>query len=325
MITRRWIVGTASGLVAAIAGAGSAPVLAEVPDGGAFVAVVAVVPETVANAANVPTKSSGIHAIDATVAGTNVVVPVDAVDGISLSSETSTVSIGLPFATQANNARVEQTGVVSYNNNNGSTTVPVLTADGNIQINTVIESASAPTRYEYPIDIPAGGTVVQSKEDDSVVVFDASGEVIMTVAAPWAKDARGNSVPTRYEVVNDVLTQVVDHSHSFIYPIIADPYVGNGVFYSSAWISNTARGYIVNAVPTAEGRRLNAVNVLGTHLRQLKKILGSQSSKVTPTIREQFYCHVVGNFLEPGTYNMESWRPYKDWGWQLNPWDRCNP
>jgi len=294
------------------------------PDDGAFVAVVAVVPETVANAANVPTKSSGVNAIDATVAGANVVLPVDTVSEISLSSETGTVSIGLPFATQASNARVEQTGVVSYNNN-GSTTVPVLTADGNIQINTVIESTGAPTRYEYPIDIPAGGTVVHSKEDGSVVVFDASDEVIMTVAAPWAKDARGNSVPTRYEVVNDVLTQVVDHNDSFVCPIIADPYVGNGVFYSSAWITNTARGYTVNAVPTAEGRRLNTTNVLGTHLRQLKKILGSQSSKVAPTICEQFYCHVVGNFLEPGTYNMESWRPYKDWGWQLNPWECCNP
>ncbi|PDQ35146.1 MAG: hypothetical protein B5766_07450 [Candidatus Lumbricidophila eiseniae] len=295
------------------------------PDAGAFVTVVAVVPETVANAVNVPTKSSGVNAIDATVAGTNVVVPVDAVSEISLSSGTGTVSIGLPFATQASNARVEQTGVVSYNNNNGPTTVPLLTADGNTQINTVIESIGTPTRYEYPIDIPAGGTVVHSKEDGSVVVFDASDEVIMTVAVPWAKDARGNSAPTRYEVVNDVLTQVVDHNDSFVCPIIADPYVGNGVFYSSAWITNTARGCTVNAVPAAKGRRLNAVNVLGTHLRQLKKILGSQSSKVTPTIREQFYCHVVGNFLEPGTCNMESWRPYKDRGWQLNSWERCNP
>src|SRR6218665_4126109 len=101
------------------------------PDAGAFVTVVAVVPETVANAVNVPTKRSGVNAIDATVAGTNVVVPVDAVCEISLSSGTGTVSIGLPFATQASNARVEQTGVVSYNKNNGPTHVPLLTADGN--------------------------------------------------------------------------------------------------------------------------------------------------------------------------------------------------
>jgi hypothetical protein len=94
-----WAAGTALGLAIAVAGVGSVPAVAETDD--TFGAVAVATPETVADAANVPTTSVGENAIDATVSGLDVTVPVNAADGISVTGETRTVSIGLPFASKS--------------------------------------------------------------------------------------------------------------------------------------------------------------------------------------------------------------------------------
>lgn len=54
--------------------------------------------------------------------------------------------------------------MVSYDNNNGSLTVPVVQKDGSVQVNTVIESPSAPTRYAYPVELPDGASVQEPVE-----------------------------------------------------------------------------------------------------------------------------------------------------------------
>lgn len=45
-----------------------------------------------------------------------------------------------------------------------------------------------------------------------------------TIDPAWARDAAGRSVPTRYEINGNVLTQIVDRrAGDFAYPIVADP------------------------------------------------------------------------------------------------------
>ena len=41
--------------------------------------------------------------------------------------------------------------------------------------------------------------------------------------APWAADAAGVSVPTRYEVRGDTVVQVVDFTQAHAFPVVADP------------------------------------------------------------------------------------------------------
>ncbi|GAA2046787.1 hypothetical protein [Leifsonia soli] len=187
-------------------------------------AVAAASPDTVANAASVPTTDTGTDAVAAAIAGTDVTVPVDPAAGISLGSGSQVVSIGLPFARNAGDASVQKSGVVSYDNNNGSTTVPVVQRDGNVQINTVIEDASAPKRYDYPISVPAGQHL-QLNEDGSASVVTPDGVPSLAVAAPWAKDANGNAVLTHYEVQGSALTQVIDFAATTVFPVVADPSV----------------------------------------------------------------------------------------------------
>lgn len=187
-------------------------------------------PATFADAANVATADGGQFAIDAELPSTLISVPVDPAAGIVTTSPHSDMSltIGLPFAGEASSAEVEGSGVVSYNNQNGSTTVPVVKEDGTVQINTIIENSDAPTRYDYPLSLPEGATIV-SDEAGGYVISDEA-QIIATIAAPWAKDANGVDVPTTYELNGTTLTQVVEHRGAGVaYPVVADP------TYTSLW------------------------------------------------------------------------------------------
>lgn len=87
-----------------------------------------------------------------------------------------------------------------------------------------IDSAAAPNEYVFKLDLPAGGQLVEL-EDGGVAVSNADGELLATFTPPWAKDANGTAVPTRYEVRGNTLVQHVDHSSSAVaYPVVADPF-----------------------------------------------------------------------------------------------------
>ncbi|MBX0301840.1 hypothetical protein K2F54_17895 [Cryobacterium sp. 1639] len=183
-------------------------------------------PSTLEDVASVATTGSGQLAIDAQLPSTLISVPVDPAVGIVSQSPHSEASftIGLPFSDEASAAVVEATGIVSYDNQNGSTTVPVVKADGSVQINTVIEGADAPTRYDYPLSLPEGATIVEDGTG-GFVISDAT-QIIAAIAAPWAKDANGVDVATHYELTGTTLTQVVEHTAAGVaYPVVADPQV----------------------------------------------------------------------------------------------------
>jgi hypothetical protein len=315
---------TCAVVVAAIAIVSGGTVPAAADDGGqdALAAIAAATPETVDAAALVATGSGEENAIDATLAGIDVTVPVNPADGITLASQKSSVSIELPFAEDASDAAVQRPGVVAYDNRNGSTTVPVVLSDGSVQINTVIEHADAPTRYTYEIDLPDGAAIEQAGK--GLIFLDRSGSSLGGLAPAWAKDATGRDVPTRYDVNGTTITQVIEHAMGDSYPVVGDPWLGVDLI-ARASVSSHPKGYIVNVDPTAWGRTFSSPTTLGAHEAELRAKLGSNAPKVTSTIREQFNCHIVGNVFEPGTYNMESWQRYMDWGTQLNLRYQCNP
>lgn len=200
---------------------GGGPAMAVSKSDDPMGAVEAATPSTANNAALVSTTNAGENAIDATVAGADVVVPVDPASGIDLLTKSGSISVSLPYAGGADSAVVEKSGVVSYDNQNGSTSVPVVTKDGSVQINTVIATPSAPTRYSYDLTIPDGGQIVAA--DEAYFIVNADGESAAFIEAPWAKDANGASVPTHYELDGTTLTQVVDFSTTTAFPVVADP------------------------------------------------------------------------------------------------------
>jgi hypothetical protein len=297
-----WAAGTALGLAIAVAGVGSVPAVAETDD--TFGAVAVATPETVADAANVPTTSVGENAIDATVSGLDVTVPVNAADGISVTGETRTVSIGLPFASKSEEAVVEHQGVVSYDNNNGSTTLPIVQNDGSVQINTIIDNESAPTEYAYPVSVPFGGKL--QIEQGGVSVLDADGGWIAGFLPAWAKDAKGVPVATHYEVRAETLVQVVEHRGSTVqYPVVADPWLGVNLISHWWWTGAGSSRAVHIAVTPMMGVVTEAI-AAQFGWDEASSGIGSEIRKAT--YEQQFKCHALGKvaiFFDPGNWDLE--------------------
>ncbi|MGV0153186.1 hypothetical protein ACSW29_07600 [Rhodococcus sp. GB-02] len=75
-----------------------------------------------------------------------------------------------------------------------------------------------------PVTVPPGGRM-SVNPDGTVTVFDADGNPVSTIDAPWAYDANGTPIPTHYEIRDGQLVQVVDTAgiENVLYPILADP------------------------------------------------------------------------------------------------------
>jgi hypothetical protein len=114
----------------------------------------------------------------------------------------------------------------------GADTVVAVQGTDGLRALVHIDSAQAPERFDFPI----GGDVASLRLTASggVDALNGEGEVIATASAPWAVDANGADVPTRYEINGTTLTQVVEHRDgNYAYGIVADPCFT--CFLSTAW------------------------------------------------------------------------------------------
>ncbi|MFC9505670.1 DUF4258 domain-containing protein [Streptomyces sp. NPDC057002] len=84
-----------------------------------------------------------------------------------------------------------------------------------------LKDADAPTEYRFPLGLPADATT-EVLEDGSILVSRGE-EYLGTFDAPWAKDARGEAVPTEYRVEDGALIQTVRPGPGTAFPVVADP------------------------------------------------------------------------------------------------------
>ena len=140
--------------------------------------------------------------------------------GVTTTSAGQSITIGLPSTAPS---VVTATGTAAFDNNDNSVVVPVLKTNGSVQVVTVSANANAPTRYAYPVTLQKG-QALKLIPSGQVVLFDAAGNPLGMMTAPWALDATSNPVPTRYEITGNVVTQVVDlHAPGIVFPVVADP------------------------------------------------------------------------------------------------------
>jgi hypothetical protein len=295
--------------------------------------------DVLADVAQVPTTDTGATAVDVSLDGTDVVVPTDPSDPLTLDSSTlgTSVEVTLPFAEQADAAEVESPGIVSYDNGNGTTTVPVVKEDGALQITTVIADRDAPSRFDYVVSLDEGSQMVIDGEG-VVQILDPAGAMTAGFAPAWAKDANGVDVPTHYEVAGSTLTQVVDHSWpDLVYPVVADPFLGINLL-AGVW-KNRPGGYSYGngnqwstrlspwgmAVWTGAGSPFGAA--YGNSVVRTKgwdEFVSRGGSSLT-TVRQQYECHVVFGYavwLAGFWWDFETARPTNS-RWLTNP-QRCN-
>ncbi|MEV7601346.1 hypothetical protein AB0O91_28665 [Kitasatospora sp. NPDC089797] len=135
-----------------------------------------------------------------------------------------TVSIDLPDTRDVPGVRAGR-GTTVYVGAAPATDLAVQATDGGgIRALTVLKDATAPREYRYGIGLPEGARLVPL-DGGAVAAVAADGRTVLGgFAAPWAEDADGRTVPTRYRVEGDTLVQTVDVGPGTAFPVTADPW-----------------------------------------------------------------------------------------------------
>lgn len=154
-------------------------------------------------------------------------------------------------------------GNVVYTSAGPVDTVVQPTADGGSRTLNILKNSTAPKTYATTFRIPAGMYAV-THDDGSVSLYSAGDdaadkapaqEAAAFFDAPWAKDARGDDVPTSYRVVGDQLVQSVEFSATSAFPIVIDP-----GFWSTTWkitkCAATIAGVVFSLTPAGSSTRI---------------------------------------------------------------------
>ncbi len=104
-----------------------------------------------------------------------------------------------------------------------TTTSAIQPLEEGFRILHVMHSASA--QHEFKVGFHSSGTIEPVRfEDGSLVLHAPDGTYLGDIEPPWAIDANGSPVPTRYRWEHGTLIQVVDHDpRHHRYPIVIDP------------------------------------------------------------------------------------------------------
>jgi hypothetical protein len=102
------------------------------------------------------------------------------------------------------------------------------TTTGSLQALKVFNDGGDSASFDLAVTKP-DTTEWLAQEDGSLYLVstsdagaDATADPLAVVAAPWAIDAAGQSLPTSYTVTSDGIEQVVDTTDA-VYPVVADP------------------------------------------------------------------------------------------------------
>ncbi len=153
---------------------------------------------------------------DAPQANSAVTMPTRAGDPIALSTKAGRVTMSLPGADATQSTKTSRT----FTSADSSVTAQSL-SDG-FRALMHLDGPGAATEHDFTF----GGQVASVKVIDGsgAVLLDRHSRVVGAVDAPWARDAAGANVRTRFVAHGRTLTQIVDHQGA-AYPVVADPKV----------------------------------------------------------------------------------------------------
>lgn len=204
----RLIVATAGSVLAVIAG--MAPTAANADSTTSVATADAVVGAVAAAADQVGEPGSETNSL--------LSIPLTGAGQVELGSNGDSIAFGLPPVTGS--ADIVD-GVSVFEGADEGTHITVEPLATGSRTSVVISASDAPTTYPFTFDDDVS---LAPNSDGSIDVRGADGQVVGEIAAAWAVDSVGNSVPTHYEVDGNVVVQVVDHtSADLVYPVVADP------------------------------------------------------------------------------------------------------
>ncbi len=178
------------------------------------------------------TSSETVEAVDDSLDAVGAEKPIDnpevampdvAEAGVVIGSDySSAIVLDVPAVGAGDVIGEGDTATTVYDGTAPGTQIAVQDTRGGVRALVHIENGDAPERFDF--SITGAATELRLREDGGVDIFDAAGEPIGDLDAPWAVDANDAAVPTHYEVSGTTLTQVVSHRDgSYAYGIVADP------------------------------------------------------------------------------------------------------
>jgi hypothetical protein len=165
-------------------------------------------------------------------------VSADSEDNITLSDGLGDdISIGLPDSLTANTEVLTgNDGTVLYHNEGKAPEVELAVqaiADEvfeGIRLSMIINDSSADHEYEFDFNIAENSKIVTSSEyfngkvdTGELFIVDENNVISRIIEEPWAKDANGESIDTKYVINGDTIKQVVDFNEDTAFPVVADP------------------------------------------------------------------------------------------------------
>lgn len=191
--------------------------------------------EAAAGVESIPMTQVGSKATTTLADGTEVVVDRA---GEVLVDPPGMPALGVGLEGANGGTSILRGSVVSWGNGRSPHVVARSTADG-AQLIAILEKSSDPERLTFRLKLNADSRAAL-RSDGSVIIRGSAptggdgssrgrSESRYVIAKPWARDARGRSVPTHFEVGRSHITQVIEHSgSSYAYPILADPKISLG-------------------------------------------------------------------------------------------------
>lgn len=294
-------------------------------------------PRALDDLASIHFSADDTLAVSETLAGKIVSVPSDASAFITIRrADGKILGIGIPSSQSASRAVGVSPGIIAYRNLNGSTTAPLLKADGSVEILTIIESNRSPSAYRFPLQVPEGGRL-ELVDNAWISIRDADNNFVGGISPAWAKDANGDSLPTHYELEGTSLVQVIEHNRGrgVAYPVVADPWIGVDLF-SRVTYWTTHGQPAVSAYLSGWGRAIHygwdpgGGTIGGQAIFRTAgwdELRSKQSVVLTKeTFRQQYDCHVTFGFWPLGgdSWDLEKFQANNP-NWLLNWWGHhCN-
>jgi hypothetical protein len=280
--------------------------------------------KVLSNVATVKPSADGRDVLKTSQGGVALSIPRDPSNPLTVESSSGTrFSIKLPFSKDAKAARPVGDGIVAFDNQNSSSTAPILKTDGSLQIASVIMNEAAPTSYAYQLSLPQNFSKSEG-QDGSVLFLKDNGALIAGVAPAWALDATGKKVPTHFEVQGSTLVQVVDHrAAGYSYPIVADPWLFVDLISSFKWVASSQGSTISVAVTPMMAIVDSPVAAVAGWAELYDKVGRTGSSNLArlsgASMQQQWDCHAAGKVLigiagwlgidKRPTWDLETWRP----------------
>lgn len=262
-------------------------------------------------------------------------------DGLlSVEMPQEALGINLPVEHSGMNESSGNSEPISWEDGDGVTFTPLVTPEGDVQINTIIPDADAPQRYAYDLNIPDYSSV--EEHGGAPLFLDADGNMIAGLAPAWAVDATGRSIPTHFEIEGKTVTQVVEFTEGTQFPVVADPFLGKnlfksigtkygkyyGVYTDVVTLNLSTWGWAVysgagGGVPgVAAGQAILNTNGWNEALAKGGKVKNQLLSK--KSMRQQFSCHALGA-IAAGTWELETFRVNRTSHWSYGVGvHRCN-